>query len=160
LNNVAIAYRGLGQCEEVAAEMQRALSLVPKASRYHGMLANCWMLHHGETEKAIGLFTNEPLDFIRLTGLAIAYDKLGDRARAQQYLDQLVASDGDDASYQYAQIYAQWGETEKALDALDRAWEIGDPGTIIVNVDSHMDPLRDQPRFVSLMEKWWDPSKR
>jgi len=160
LNNLAIAYTKLGRCEDVEAVMQSALSLVPKASRYHGMLGNCWLMQRGEPEKAIPLYTSEPLDFIRLTGLAIAYDKLGDRARAQEYLDQLIASEGDDASYQYAQIYAQWGETDKALDALDHAWEIGDPGVIIMNTDDHMDPLRDQPRFVSLMEKWWDPSKR
>ncbi len=160
LNNVAIAYAQLGRCEDVEAVMQRALSLVPKASRYHGMLGNCWMMQRGEPEKAIPIFEKEPLGFLRLTGLAVAYDKLGDRVKAQQYLDELITSEGEDASYQYAQIYAQWDETGKALDALDHAWEIGDPGVIILNIDGHMDPLRDQPRFVTLMEKWRDPSKR
>jgi len=160
LYNLSMAYSLLGRCEDVADVMRSALTLVPRASRYHGALANCWMMHRGDAEKAIGLFADEPLDFIRLTGLAIAYDKLGDRASAQQYLEQLIAGEGDGAAYQYAQVYAQWGETDKALDALEHAWEIGDPGLILVNTDSHMDPLRDQPRFVSLMEKWWDPSKR
>jgi len=160
LFNLSMAYSSMGRCEDVAEVMQSALSLVPGASRYHGALANCWMMHRGDAEKAIGLFADEPLNFIRLTGLAIAYDKLGDRARAKQYLDELITSEGDAAAYQYAQIYAQWGETDKALDALEHAWEIGDPGLILVNADSHMEPLRDEPRFVSLMEKWWDPSKR
>ncbi len=160
LTNVRNAYGLLGRCDEAAEVTGRALSLVPGASRYNGGLANCWMMRQGETKKAIELFNKEPLAFIRLTGLAIAYDKLGDRARAQQALEELITVEADDASYQYAQIYAQWGETEKALDALEHAWEIGDPGTILLNTDIHMDPIRDQPRFISLLEKWWDPSKR
>jgi adenylate cyclase len=160
LYNVSTAYTQQGRCEDVAETMQRALSLVPGASRYHAMLANCWMMHRGDPEKAIGLFAEEPLGFLRLTGLAIANDKLGDRATAQKYLDDLIAEEGEAAAYQYAQVYAQWGETERALAALENAWEIGDPGIIMLNVDKRLDPLRDQPRFVSLMEKWWDPSKR
>jgi len=129
--------------------------MVPDAIHHYGR-----MILRGDPEKAIDLFKREPLPFIRLTGLAIAYDKLGDRPTAQQYRDELIAEEGDNAAYQYAQIYAQWGETDKALDALELAWRIGDPGFIQIKSDRHMDPLRDQPRFISLMEKWWDPSKR
>ena len=100
------------------------------------------------------------LVFIRLTGLAIAYNKLGEQDKAQQTLDELIAKEGEQASYQHAQIYAQWGEPEKALDALERAWEIGDAGFILMNMDQNLDPIRDQPRFISLLEKWQDPSKR
>lgn len=118
------------------------------------------MLQEGDYAKAIESFNREPIDFMRLTGLAIAYNKLGQQETAQQCLDELTALEGETASYQYAQVYAQWGDAEKALDALEHAWDIGDSGVILMNMDERLDPLRAEPRFVSLLEKWRDPSKR
>ena len=63
-------------------------------------------------------------------------------------------------AYQYGEIYAQWGETDEALDALEHAWDIGDAGVVLLNMDGFLNPLRDQPRFKVLMEKWQDPAKR
>lgn len=97
---------------------------------------------------------------MRVTGLAIAYNKLGQQEKAQHYLDELINSNGESASYQYGQIFAQWGETDKALDALEHAWDIHDTGVVLLNMDLFIDPLRDEPRFISLMEKWKDPTKR
>jgi len=160
LSNLAASYGKLGRCDEATKVAKRALSLVPEAGRFYGRLGNCWRLHHADYEKAIGLYKKEPIAFIRLTGLAIAYNKLGEQDKAQQSLNELVSKEGEQASYQYAQIFAQWGEPEKALDALERAWEIGDAGFILMYMDQNLDPIRDQPRFTSLLEKWQDPSKR
>ncbi|HEY5776267.1 MAG TPA: hypothetical protein VIS57_09290 [Xanthomonadales bacterium] len=160
LNNVATAYNMLGQCEETAEVTERALNLVPEASRFYGRLGNCWMLKEGDIERAIGLLEKEPLNHVRLSGLAVAYNKLGDQEKAQQYLDELVVTEGELATYQYAQVYAQWGQAEKALDALEHAWDIGDPGFVLIVLDRHMDPIRNEPGFISLLEKWRDPSKR
>jgi hypothetical protein len=41
--------------------------------------------------------------------LAVAYDKLGRHADAEAVLAKLKAAVGDAAEYQYATIYAQWG---------------------------------------------------
>ncbi len=160
LYTVANGYGLLGRCEESEDLAQRAMSLVPGASRFHAGLANCWMFQHQDYMKAAGMFEKEPIGFLRRTGLAVVYNKLGQQDRAQQSLDELVAQNGEGASYQYAQIYAQWGEKEKALDALEQAWEIGDTGFVLINMDEHLRPLADEPRFIALLEKWRDPSKR
>ena len=160
LAGLAGMYETVGRCEDAKEIVTRALSLVPDASRFRGRLAHCWRRHHAAYEKAIDLYQQEPLGFIRLTGLAISYDKLGQKDKAQQYLDELIASEGVQASYQHAEIYAQWGDQEKALDALELAWDIGDAGIILLKRDTDLDPIRDQPRFISMMEKWEDPSKR
>jgi len=160
LLQVASTYGLMGRCDEAAEVVSRALSQAPETGRFHGLLGNCWRLGHAEYEKAIELYEKEPIAFIRLTGLAISYNKLGEQDKAQQYLDELIAVEGDQASYQHAQIYAQWGETEKALDALEHAEEIADAGFILINMDENLDPLRDQPRFEVLLDKWRDPSKR
>jgi len=160
LLSVMLGYGLLGQCEAAEDLAQRAMSLAPGAGRFHAGLANCWMFQHQDYMKAAGIFEKEPIGFLRQTGLAVVYNKLGQQDRAQQSLDELVAQNGESTSYQYAQIYAQWGETEKALDALEHAWEIGDTGFVLINMDNHMTPLADEPRFIALQEKWRDPSKR
>ncbi len=160
LGNLAIKYNLLGRCDEGKKIVERALILAPDASRFHGRVGNCLLLHQGDYAAAIEWFEKEPVSFKKFTGLAIAYNKLGQHDKAQYYLDELIASNGEAASYQYGQIYAQWGETEKALDALEYAWDIHDTGVVLLNMDSFVDPLRDEPRFIALMEKWKDPAKR
>jgi tetratricopeptide (TPR) repeat protein len=50
--------------------------------------------------------------------LAVTYDKLGRHADAEAVLKKWQADSGDDAAYQYAAVYAQWGNTAKALERL------------------------------------------
>lgn len=160
LGGVAFGYAGTGECQKLEEIVSRALSLVPEASRFNGLLADCWMLKQGDYKKAIEFYEFEPLGFKRLTGLAIAYEKLGQRETAQQYLDQLIKQEGEAASYQHGQVYAQWGETDRALDALEHAWDISDTGFVLLNIDDNLDSLREHPRFIALLEKWRDPTAR
>lgn len=160
LLNTTVVYALTGRCDDATKIATRALSLVPDAGRFRGRVGNCWLSHEGDYEKAIELFEKEPVKFMSLTGKAIAYNKLDQQDKAQQNLDELIEAYGEQASYQFAQIYAQWGETEKSLDALERAWEIRDTGFVLINMDSQLDPIRDQPRFMALLEIWQDPAKR
>ncbi len=160
LSGAQLAYSLLGQCTEAMEITIRALSLAPEAGRFHGRVGDCWLLNNDKYSQAIELYKKEPLGFMKQTGLAITYNKLGQYDKAQQSLDALIEEDGEGASYQYGQIYAQWGEPEKALDALEHAWEIGDPGLLLMYADKLLDPIRDQPRFIALLEKWQNPSSR
>ncbi len=150
LFNVTTAYSQMGQCAEATDVTVRALSLVPESGRFNGRLGNCWLISQGNYEKAAELYEKEPINYIRLTGLAIALNRLDQQDKAQQYLDELIDSNGERASYQYAQIYAQWGEIEKGLDALEHAWEIGDTGIVLTNMDWFLNPLRAEPSLKSL----------
>ena len=49
------------------------------------------------------------------------YDKLGRHADAEAELAKMKAAFGNTAAYQYATIYAQWGNWAKALESLDTA---------------------------------------
>jgi serine/threonine-protein kinase len=160
LAGVTGAYSLLGQCADATDVATRALSLMPEAGRFHSHLAKCWLIFHGDREKAIDLYEKEPIGFLRQSGLAIVYNKLGQQEKAQQYMDDLIEANGEAASYQYAQVYAQWGVKEKAFDALERAWDIDDAGIVLLNMDKFLIPLRNEPRFIALLEKWRDPSKR
>lgn len=158
--NVARGYSVQGRCEEAEKITLKAQSILPEASRFGSILAFCWMFHRAEYEKAIDLLNREPVGFLKETGLAITYNKMGKQDQAQKHLDILIADNGEAASYQYAQVYAQWGEIDTALDHLEHAWEIRDSGFILIKSDDSLDPLRDHPRFKTLLEIWKDPSKR
>ena len=79
--------------------------------------------------------------------MAITYHKLGRHADADAVLARMKATYGGAASYQYATIYAQWGDVRKSLEWLDRAVQVRDPGVFYVKTDPLLDPLRKEPHF-------------
>ena len=82
--------------------------------------------------------------------LAITYDKLGRHADADAVVARMKATYGDAASYQYATIYAQWGDARKSLEWLGTALRVRDPGLYYVKTDPLLDPLRKEPRFQAI----------
>ena len=82
--------------------------------------------------------------------LAVIYDKLGRHADAEAVIAKLKAENGDDTAYQYATIYAQWGNRPKALEWLETALRLRDPGLRDLKTDPLLDPLRQEPRFQAI----------
>jgi TolB-like protein/Tfp pilus assembly protein PilF len=79
--------------------------------------------------------------------LAITYDKVGRHADAEAMLAKLQASMGDARASQYGLIYAQWGDTARALDWLDTAMRLRQRGLAYLKTDPRWDPIRNEPRF-------------
>jgi len=79
--------------------------------------------------------------------LALSYHKLGKQADAEAALEALKAAGGDAMAYQYTEIYAQWGNTARALDWLETALRLRDPGLSGLRSDPLMDPLRKESRY-------------
>jgi TolB-like protein len=90
--------------------------------------------------------------------LAVVYEKLGRHAEAEAVLTKLQAALGDAAAYQYATIYAQWGNRAEALEWLDTAMRLRDPGLNFLKIDPLMDPLRKEPRFKAVKRELKFPS--
>jgi tetratricopeptide (TPR) repeat protein len=85
--------------------------------------------------------------------LAMVYEKLGRRAEAQAMLAKLRASVGDRFAEGYADIYAQWGDTARALDWLETAVRDRDPYLAYTKVNPFFDPIRNEPRFEAVMQQ-------
>jgi len=82
--------------------------------------------------------------------LAVAYEKLGRHADAETQLKRMQSAMGDTSAYQYATIYAQWGNAAKALEWLATAMRMRDPGLLYVKNDPLLDPLRKERRFQAI----------
>jgi TolB-like protein len=82
--------------------------------------------------------------------LAITYDKLGRHADAENMLSKLKAWGGDNATYLYATVYAQWGDATQALGLLETALRQKDPMLEYLKTDPLLDPLRKEPRFQAI----------
>jgi TolB-like protein len=111
----------------------------------------------GDLERARASCETKPDFWFSQQCLAVVYDKIGRHADAEVELTKLKVN-GDTAAYQYATIYAQWGNNLKALEWLETALRLRDPGLIRLKVEPLLDPLRKEPRFQSLMRELKFPS--
>jgi serine/threonine-protein kinase len=89
----------------------------------------------------------------RVTGEALLAARQGNRPASLQKVDRLRQLYGDAASTQFGEIYAQLGDREPALSALERAYEVKDAGLSTMLVDPWLDPVRKDPRFEAIVRK-------
>jgi hypothetical protein len=92
-------------------------------------------------------------DLFRLATEAILAARSGDRAASNASLEKLRRLSGETAVYQEAEILAQQKDVESAIAALERAYELRDPGLQSLPTDTYLDPLRADPRFKALATK-------
>jgi TolB-like protein/tetratricopeptide (TPR) repeat protein len=137
---------------EALPPLQRALQLNPKMGFAHSLAGNS-LLGLGRTADALKEFETEPEAQFRLTGLAIAQSRLGNRAAAEKAFADLQAQVGDSAAYQQAEVLAQWGRVDESLRRLARAKEVGDSGLTYAATDVMLDPLRRDRRFTRFVNE-------
>jgi len=150
------AYRAAGSIDYAARRyaaamgpLRRALELKPDITGAHGLIGSA-LLQLGKNEEARAEFLAEPSAFSSLSGLAITERRLGNDAAARAALARLVNELGDSTLYQQAEVYAQWGDIEQAIDSLERAKAVGDYGLTYLATDPLLDPLRREARFAAL----------
>ena len=141
----------LKNCEAAYELMNRAIEIEPGLGRVNGSMGMCLLLTKEDARGAKGWFENESVEFMRKTGLAITFHRLGQQGEAERQLNAMMEDYGDSAAYQYAQVFAQWGDAGKALDWLQKAIDIHDPGTILMMIDPFLDPIRELPLFQDMM---------
>jgi TolB-like protein/Flp pilus assembly protein TadD len=137
------------QNKEAIAAYQDALALEPEdgdSNAYRGLAYYAL----GDFERAGASCERKPDDWQSEWCLAVSYDKLGRHADAEVLLGKLQAAFGDAAAYQYATIYTQWGNMPKALEWLDTAMRLRDPGLENLKTDPLMDPSRKELHFQAI----------
>jgi serine/threonine-protein kinase len=143
---------------DAIAALRKSLALAPNR-RFDRLLVAFSLAQLGKYREAIAELQKIPEGhFTRLVGEALVYTRMGNRPASDVAFHRLQQVFGDNDNYQYAEIYAQRGERDKAFTALDRAWSFRDPGLTSVKSDFWLDPLRSDRRFASLLGKMNFPS--
>jgi adenylate cyclase len=154
-----------GQFERAAPFYIRALEIQPDDYTSPAMLENILqplgrleeVVLYGEMaiKRAIEAMRQNP-EWSRPAQLAAATAAgLGRREEAMGFLERSVALDPDDSQtlYNAACTWSKLGDTEKAFDLLDRWLPIaGREKRMWLSIDSDFDPIREDPRFVRLVE--------
>ena len=151
-------YLFTGNADLAIVEYRRALESEPNYGLANHYLGRAY-LAKGEYEKGIAQLrkSNEllgggsfPLGDLGY-GLAIG----GKRAEAEALLSDLIGRRGRGyyPAFPIAQIYLGLGDTDAALDWLERAADEHYIGFYMPSVDSIFDPVRSHPRFKAVMER-------
>lgn len=144
-------YYEAGLYDEAISAFEHALALSPNYRSIYARLGYSHMLS-GNLTAAETAFNKAEVPVRRLPGLAMLAHRNGDVDGAQALLQELISAQGDDSHYQYAQVYADWRETENALGALEKAYALRDGGMVLMYSDPLLRPLYDKPRYQSIAE--------
>jgi serine/threonine-protein kinase len=141
-----------GRFDEAAEIGERLLNEDPNMPFVRAWLASIYV-QRGQIPEALQQAQQEPVMFARQTVTAIAQHVAGNQDAAAAAQQQLLETYGDLAAFQQAQVFTYWGETDMALDWLDRAYQQRDPGILVIKTDLALSALREHPRFVSILRK-------
>lgn len=143
-----------GAYEDALAEAEKLLDLDPGDADafYYTGLSQVQMGNHAQAIEAFGTAVQmNPADPYYPAGLAWAYARAGDRAKALENLEKAEAMGVP--LKESALVYAALGDLDRAYEYLDRAY-VTEPGTLGgFAVDPTAEPLKDDPRWDELMRK-------
>jgi adenylate cyclase len=151
-NNLArvLWFKGkLDEAEAVARKAAELQSTAASSHRYQALVA----FKRGDGGMALREAQLEPDEGYRRYLLALAHFARGDRNAADAALTELIAYGRDQLAYQIAQVYAVRGETNKAFEWLQIAFDNHDTGLLALLVDPLVRRLRDDPRYKDLLAK-------
>ena len=135
--------------EEAVAAFGEVISLEPDYDGAHGLRGLVYY-RLGDFQSARSSCEWKPDNWASLWCLAVTQDKLGRHTDAEVMLEKLQVAYGDAGPVEYAGIYAQWGNTAKALEWLTAAMRLRNPDLVYVKTEPLLDPLRKEPGFQSI----------
>jgi serine/threonine-protein kinase len=150
--NLARILLAEGKLEEADAEARKSAELQPAGAGNHRWQVVVAVLR-GDGEEALREAQLEPNEGYHRFELALAYYARGDRAAADAALADMVANDRNLLAYQIAEVYAWRGETDKAFEWLQIAYDNHDTGILSLLIDPLMRGLRSDPRYKIMVEK-------
>jgi TolB-like protein len=149
-----LSYRALGDTlryarryDEAIAAYQASIEVDPEHSAEAYALRGLSYYLAGNLPQAQSSCEARPDYFRSEVCQGMVYDRLGRHREAAARVEKITQLGRDAAAYQFAQINAQWGDRKTALDWLDKAMRLRDPGMVYTKVDPLLDPLRNEARF-------------
>ena len=151
-SNLARVLFAEGKLDEAETSARKAAELQPTAAgshRWQVLVA----IQRGDGEAALRDAQLEPNDGFRRFELALAHYVRRDRPAADAALAELIAKDRNIEAYQIAEVYAWRGETDKAFEWLQVAFDNHDTGLLSLLIDPLMRGLHHDARYNGLLAK-------
>jgi serine/threonine protein kinase/Tfp pilus assembly protein PilF len=148
--------------DDAVEQYRRTLELEPTFSMAHRELARAYS-HKGmhdealaEAQEAVRLSNGDPDDIVIL---GYVHALAGSEEQALNIIQQLQASSGyHNQAHSIAEIYVGLGDTDQALNWLERAFERRNTWIFLLKVDPLFDPIRSNSRFQQLIRRMRFPS--
>jgi TolB-like protein/Flp pilus assembly protein TadD len=152
LRTLCIRCLHAGFLDDAEAAIERALELLPDASRTHYHLGRV-RLAQARFDEALSAFEHEVGDEGRLAGLILVQHARGRQVESDAALAELIAKHSAGCAYEIAQGYAYRGEADHAFNWLELAYLRHDPGLSFVKADPLLVRLRADSRWQPFLEK-------
>ena len=141
-----------GAYDEAEAELATARRLKPAGPRHHASLGRI-RLYQQRYAEALAEFEQEPVDWERKSGIALARVRLGPPEAADAALQDIITHDAEVAAIQIAEVYAYADEKDAAFDWLERAYVQHDHGVSLLRSHTTFRGLHDDPRWQAYLAK-------
>ncbi len=150
--NLALTMYHAGRQDEAAAAAQKVIQLVPDYSAAHTTLALIY-LAESRPQEALEEARKEKSPAWRLVGFPPIYHGMGQEKEANAALADLVAKLPNDAAFQIAEAYADFGKIDAAFHWLDRAYTQRDGGLTEIKDEPLLKNLEHDPRYPRFLKK-------
>lgn len=163
---IAYLYYAKGWCYELSGDDEKAMENyelgidLDQSYPYIYLMRGSMCLERGESELARKDFeTVVAKDTTAESGSCTHYalHLLGRDDEALDWMNKIIESDPKDGGHYYdlSCLYAQMNRKDDAIKALETALEKGYSSFEHMEHDKDMDPIRDLPEYVSLVEKYY-----
>ena len=141
-----------GAHDEAEAALAAARQLKPAGPRHHAGLGRI-RLYQRRYAEALAEFEQEPVDWERKCGIALARFRLGPPEAADAALQDIITHDAETSAIQIAEIYAYRDDKDAAFAWLERAYVQKDHGVSLLRSHPTFRGLHDDPRWRAYLAK-------
>jgi tetratricopeptide (TPR) repeat protein len=124
------------------------------ADQWQGAIGD---IYNATGRPALAVDVCAPVEVEAYGCLAIAYHALGRQAEAEEALRTQQAKNGDAGAFDYAEVYAQWGDIPQALKWLEIAARKKSRSIQNLRGDWALDPLRNEARYKAIEQEFHFP---
>ncbi len=146
-----------GKYEDATGQVRKGLDLDPESPYVRSLLG--WIqIQAGRVEEAIPYLERARIPQappLITANLGFAYAAAGQRSKAQAVLAELnqMSKRRFVSPWCAAIVYLGLGDRQRALDGLEKAYEVRSQQLPMIKVDKIYDGLRSEPRFIALLKK-------
>jgi len=142
----------LGHLDEAEAALRKGLEIQPTELGAHAEIVVIYVLR-GDPDSALREAELETESSWKRFARALALFASGDRPAADAALQDLIANNAEESSFQIASAYAYRKEPDKAFEWLDQALARRDGGVVQLLADRFLMAFRADPRYSAFCRK-------